>query len=191
MDIVNDTLAELVEKIRFEIGEAETAGRSRVEHAITAGRYIKEVQQRVGRGLKGWLAEHALNRATAYNYMLLAENAESVYRARHSSIRAALKMLRGKPSKSADKSEKPPHGRDAWLKMAPQERRKFLDTISKAVRQALSLTKTDNDTPSVSALAALRAINNKLEASGMDLNCIVVVVDPSLTQTRTQRRRAA
>jgi hypothetical protein len=179
-------LAALAEKIRFEIDAADAAGRNRIKHAMAGGRHLITVKVLVGRRFKGWLAEHGLNRANAYNYMLLAENAESVQRAGHSSIRAALRMLR-KPREPSAKSEKTPPNYEAWRAMRPQARQKFLDTISKALRQALSLTKDSGDVPSVSALAALRAINAKLVAVGMDLNNLTVKIDP----TTTQRRRAA
>jgi hypothetical protein len=60
-------------------------------------------------------------------------------------------------------------------------------TLSKALRQALSLQKTANDKNSISAsvAAALNAILNKLKATGLDLN------DVELTTIRAARTKRA
>jgi hypothetical protein len=219
-------LDELAEKIRIECAEATQAGRCRIDHGIAAGFFILQVQVQIGRGLKGWLAQHKINRTDAYDYMKLAQNAETVRRAGHSSIRAALRMLRGKPDKiggkTGDRTDKTgsPLTKAAWVKATVEERRRFLDaigansicealsfamraelrrrvagqqraatsplndTISKAVRQALSLQKASKpkDMPAAGVAAALNAINNKLEAGGFDLNNVTIAVDPAMTQ---------
>ena len=230
-DIVRDSakvnLDELAEKIRAEFGEAEAAGRRRIEHAIAAGEYLLKVKEQIGRGLQRWLAEHDLNRTNSYDFMTLAENEESVRRAGHSSIRAALRMLRGKSDKSAagkaggkTDTTGSPLNKATCTKATIQERQKFLDaiganslcealslalraelrrritgqqrtatsalneTISKAIRQALSLQKAAKvkNAPAPDVAATLNAINNKLEAGGFDLNNVTIAIDPAATQ---------
>ena len=60
-------------------------------------------------------------------------------------------------------------------------------TLSKALRQALSLQKTatDKDNTSASVAAALNAILNKLKATGFDLNDVEVVIRaPAVSRKR-------
>jgi hypothetical protein len=58
------------------------------------------------------------------------------------------------------------------------------ETLSKAIRQALSLQKSakSKDGPAMGVAAALNAINNKLTSVGMDLNDISVAIDPITTR---------
>jgi hypothetical protein len=60
------------------------------------------------------------------------------------------------------------------------------ETVTKAFRQALSLQKVSKpkDTPAIGIACALNAINNKLAAADLDLNNIVIVIDPIATQKR-------
>jgi hypothetical protein len=65
------------------------------------------------------------------------------------------------------------------------------DTVAKGIRQALSLQKSSKpkDEPAMGVAAALNAINKKLEAEGLDLNNIAIVIDATVTQR--QSRKAA
>lgn len=56
------------------------------------------------------------------------------------------------------------------------------EVIAKAVRQALSLQKAcGRDEPAAGVAAALNVINKKLEAAGLDLNHVTIVVDATAT----------
>jgi len=65
------------------------------------------------------------------------------------------------------------------------------ETIAKGIRQALSLQKAakPKDVPAVGVANALNGINNKLAASGLDLNHITIVIDPEATLA--QKKAAA
>lgn len=82
--------------IQRECAAADAAGHCRIDHGIEAGNHLINVKQCIGRGLRGWLAKHDLKKTQCYDFMLLALNAESVRRAGHSSIAAALRTLRAK-----------------------------------------------------------------------------------------------
>jgi hypothetical protein len=58
------------------------------------------------------------------------------------------------------------------------------EIITKAMRQALSLQKASKvkDSPAPGVAAALNAVNNKLEAGGLDLNNVTIAVDPTTTR---------
>jgi hypothetical protein len=144
-DIITDgeniNLNELAAKIRHEFGEIDAAdheikaiGHRGIGHAIAAGRYFFLVREQIGRGFRRWLAAHGFKHSTAYNYMLLAEHAETVHRDGHSSIRAALRELRAKlgPSNRSDKpkqTSESPLTKAAWTKATIDEQRRFLDSI--------------------------------------------------------------
>jgi hypothetical protein len=237
-DIITDgkniNLNELAAKIRHEFGKIDAAdheikavGHRGIGHAIAAGRYFFLVQQQIGRGFRRWLAAHGFKHSTAYNYMLLAEHAETVHRDGHSSIRAALRELRAKlgPSKRSDKpkqTHESPLTKAAWTKATIDEQRRFLDsvgadslckalslslraelrrrvsgqqaaqtsalaeTIAAGLRQVLSLQKTSKvkNMAAMGIASALNALNNKLEAAGLDLNNVAVVIDPNATQKK-------
>jgi hypothetical protein len=132
----NINLDQLAAKIRVEFGQTEAAGRDRVEHAIAAGQYLLQVKELIGRGLKRWLSERDLSRSNSYDYMKLAQNAETVRSSGHSSIVAALRMLRAKSesagsksAKTSDKSSSPLLTKAAWTKSNNEERQQFLDEI--------------------------------------------------------------
>ncbi len=137
-DIMHDSpnvniLDQLAEKIRFEFGEVNAAGRSRVEHAIAAGGYLLQVRNQIGRGFRRWLAERQLNRTDSYDFMFLAQNAESVRSSGHSSIAAALRELRAKSGRpkpcQKSKSDDPQLSKVAWAKASKEERRQFLNSV--------------------------------------------------------------
>jgi hypothetical protein len=226
-DTTDVNLDQLAAKIREECAAADMAGRAALDHGISAGKYCLQVRKQIGRGFRGWLQQHGLKKTTVYDFIKLAEHEESVRRSGHSSIAAALRMLRGKTSKSSSFSESTNKSgtnssltKAAWTKATPDERQKFLDdigadsicgalsfalraelrrrvagqqrattsalseTIAKAIRQALSLQKVTKpkDSPAPGVVSALNAINNKLEAAGLDLNNVTVVIDPIATQ---------
>ena len=144
---VKDTAFDLDEEalhIRQEIASAEDAGRYRLNHAIAAGKHLLKVQVCIKRGFRRWLQDHGLSRSTCYDYMLLAQHEESIRSSGHSSVAAALRMLRtksGKPNKSGKSSKSnSPLSKAAWTKATVEERRRFLDSIgTNAVCEALSL----------------------------------------------------
>jgi hypothetical protein len=136
--IVNETskvnLDQLATEIRREFAAAHEAGRSRVDHAIAAGKHLLKVKESINRGLRRWLEQHNFNKTDCYDFMLLARHEESVRSSGHCSVAAALRMLRtksGGPQRS-NKSNKrggSPLSKAAWTKATIDERRRFLDSI--------------------------------------------------------------
>jgi len=122
-------LDDLAAQIRRECDAAIEAGRVRIDHAIAAGKHALEAQERVGRGFRRWLQLHQLRKSTVYDYMLLARSEGSVRSSGHSSIAAALRMLRGKPKKAAEPKSKSPLSKAIWSAATIEERRRFLDSI--------------------------------------------------------------
>jgi hypothetical protein len=128
-------LAELAVEIRAEFAAANEAGRSHIAHAIAAGKKLIEardliVKERIKGGFRAWLQDAGFNKTDAYDYMVLAQSEASVRSSGHSSIAAALRMLRAKTGqKSTAKSPESPLTRAAWARATPDERRRFLDSI--------------------------------------------------------------
>jgi hypothetical protein len=135
---------ELAVRIRDELTAAETAGRTALAHGIIAGKYCLQAHDQIGRGFRRWLEQHGLKKTTCYDFMKLARHEESVRRSGHSSIAAALRMLRtkaGKPSKSKKSGTGSPLSKAAWTEATLGERQKFLDAIgADALCETLSLT---------------------------------------------------
>jgi hypothetical protein len=104
-------LQEEAAAIRREFDAANTAGRTRLEHALAAGHRLLRVNDYLKRGprqkggLRDWLRQHGFNKSDAYDFMLLARNAETARNSGHSSIHATLQMLRAKVGNSG-KSKK-------------------------------------------------------------------------------------
>jgi hypothetical protein len=128
-------------KIRGEFDAANTAGRTRLQHGIAAGFRLLKVDEYLKRGARhkggfcDWLRQHGFNKADAYDFMLLAGNAETARNSAHSSIHAILQMLRAKVGNSG-KSKKSgasgsPLSKAARTKATVQERQAFLDTIGR------------------------------------------------------------
>jgi hypothetical protein len=126
-------------EIRREFDAANTAGRTRLEHGIAAGFRLLKVDEYLKRGprqkggFRDWLRQHGFNKADAYDFMLLARNAETARNSGRSSIHATLQTLRAKVGNSG-KSKKSgasgsPLSKAAWTKATVQERQEFLDTI--------------------------------------------------------------
>jgi hypothetical protein len=105
--------------------------------------YFKRGPRQKG-GFRDWLRQHGFNKADAYDFMLLARNAETARNSGHSSIHAT-QMLRAKVGNSG-KSKKSgasgsPLSKAAWTKATVQERQEFLDTIgADSICTALSFT---------------------------------------------------
>ena len=95
-------LQEEAAAIRREFDAANTAGRTRLEYALAAGHRLLTVDEYLKRGprqkggLRDWLRQHGFNKSDAYDFMLLARNAETARNSGHSSIHATLQMLRAK-----------------------------------------------------------------------------------------------
>jgi hypothetical protein len=148
--ITNVNLDEEAAIITRECAAADATGHRRIEHAIEAGIHFVIVRDCIGRGLRAWLQKHGFRKTSCYDYMLLAENAESVRSSGHFSIVAALRMLRkksGKPTKSSkprsksgsSKSDGSPLSKASWTKATVEERRRFLDGIgANSLCEALS-----------------------------------------------------
>jgi hypothetical protein len=127
-----NVLEEHAAAIKRECCAFNAAGQSRLEHAIAAGKHVIAVQERIGHGLRRWLREYGLNKTDCYDFMLLARNEESVRSSGHTSIAAALRMLRAKSvesNKSNKKSDGSPLSRAAWTKATIGERQRFLDSL--------------------------------------------------------------
>jgi hypothetical protein len=148
-DIVRETLAVnldvLAVKIRDECAAAEMADRTALDHGINAGKHCIRVHKQIGRGFRSWLEQHGLKKTTCYDFMKLAEHEECVRRSGHSSIAAALRMLRataGKPDKSKKANASSlPLSKASWTKATVQERQNFLDAIgADSLCAALSFT---------------------------------------------------
>jgi hypothetical protein len=145
-DIVNDSsdvnvLKEHAAAIRRACRAFEADGKSQLEHAFAGGKHVIAAQDRIGRGLRAWLKDHQLSKTLAYDFMLLARNEESVRSSGHSSVAAALRMLRkanGRSKKTKNRSA--PDQISLWKRANDEERRAFLDAIGvDDFRQAMSL----------------------------------------------------
>jgi hypothetical protein len=94
----------LLALIRARCDTIEQVGRNALDHAIEAGKDARRIRDELlprkypGK-FRGWLEDHGLKRTQIYDYILLANNEESVRRAGHTSIRAALRALRARPPK--------------------------------------------------------------------------------------------
>jgi hypothetical protein len=138
-DIVNETsevnLEQLVAEIRRECAAAREAGRSRVDHAIAAGKHLLKVRERIGRGLRRWLEQHGFSKTDCYDFMLLAQHEQSVRSSGQSSIAAALRMLRAKsvgpkrPGNKTNKRDGSPLSKAPWTKATINQRQRYLDDI--------------------------------------------------------------
>jgi hypothetical protein len=95
-EAIDTVLDQAVEQVARIYDEAE---RTALDHAVAAGKKLKQARDRVGRGFRNWLAEHALKKTRAYDCILLADHEAEVSGAGHfRSIRAALKALRARPN---------------------------------------------------------------------------------------------
>ena len=125
-------LEEELTTIRCACAAADAAGRDQIEHAIKAGRHFILVRDHIGHGFRGWLHKYGLKKTVAYDYILLAENEESVRRAGHISLRAALRALpakSGKPNKTTKPNSSPtgsPFTKAAFTKLTIDGRRSSL-----------------------------------------------------------------
>jgi hypothetical protein len=114
----NFNLSELLTEIRaalravdMSLEAVDEAQSSALDHAITAGKHLKQAHDQVGRGFRGWLKKHGLKRSTCYQYMQLSD--QSVHDHRHfKSIGEALRALRAK-SKKPRVAKTPPGEIDA------------------------------------------------------------------------------
>ena len=154
-EVESTDLEALAVKIRDEYTAADKAGCARIDHAIVAGKYLRQVQGQIGRGLGGfrsWLERHNLKPTTAYNYIKLANNewqirrwlesVESVQASEHFSVEGVLRMLRpARPSSSKpDKDTKgvsgsvltPPKRAD-WTRATSEERQLYTTALIDAV----------------------------------------------------------
>jgi hypothetical protein len=116
-EIIADTpkvnLEQLAAEIRLACVAVEEAGRCALDRAIAAGKRLLQVKECIDRGLRQWLKQHGFNKTDCYDFMLLARNEESVRSSGHSSIAAALRILRAKsshPNRSSNKTNKS----DGW-----------------------------------------------------------------------------
>ena len=109
---------------------------------LTAGKHVIAMQERIGRGLRHWLRERGLSKTDCYDFALLARNEQSVRSSGHTSVAAALRMLRkssGRTSKTKAKSK--PEQISWWKRASDTERTVFLDTVGvDELRQAMSLS---------------------------------------------------
>ena len=128
-------LEQLAAEIRLDCTAVEEAGRCALDRAIAAGKRLLQVKECIDRGFRQWLKQHGFNKTNCYDFMLLARNEASVRSSGHSSIAAALRMLRAKSGHSNQSSNKPnksngsPLTKAAWKKATIAERRQFLDAI--------------------------------------------------------------
>jgi hypothetical protein len=121
---------QLAAEIRAECAAVTEAGRCHLRHAIAAGKRLLQVKECIGRGLRGWLKQQGFNKTDCYDFMFLARNEETVRTSGHSSIAAALRMLRAKSGKKASKPKpKAALTRAVWAAASIEERRHFLDSI--------------------------------------------------------------
>ena len=145
-------LQEEAAAIRRESDAANTAGRTRLEHALAAGHRLLTVDEYLKRGfhqkggLRDWIRQHGFNKSDAYDFMLLARNAETARNSGHSSIYATLQMLRTKirQLRQVEKIGRlplvPQQGR-LRPRATVQERQEFLATIgANSICTALSST---------------------------------------------------
>jgi hypothetical protein len=123
-------LEQLADEIRLDCVAVEEAGRCALDRAITAGKRLLKVRECIGRGLRQWLQQHGLSKTVCYDFILLARNEESVRSPGHSSVAAALRMLRAKSSRKASKPKaKSLLTKALWIAAGIEERRRFLDSI--------------------------------------------------------------
>jgi hypothetical protein len=204
---------EAVDKTLEAVDKAES---SALEHAIAAGKYLRQAHEQVGRGFENWLKNNGLQKSTCYQYMQLFD--QSVHgHGRFASISEALRALRADTARPSKPKKKALSAAD-FHKAGLEERRAFLDaigveelcgsmsftlraklqsrlpqfrakastlggTIAKAIQQALSLQKcSDRKGEAARGVAnCLNVINAKLEAEGLSLNNVDVVIDRSAT----------
>jgi hypothetical protein len=126
--------------IQRECAAADLAGLDRINHAIEAGKHGNKVNECIPRRFRRWLKQNGLKKSTMYNYMLLARYEESVHRSGHTSIHAALCMIRKQTP-----SNKPPKDKETlvkhWKRESEAARTEFLDEIGiDEFRLAMSLT---------------------------------------------------
>jgi hypothetical protein len=134
-DTIHGNLDEEAVIIQRECAAADAAGHARLDHAIEAGKHLLLVHNEIGRGFRAWLQAHGLKKTLAYDYILLAQHEESVRSSGHSSIAAALRMLRAKSDKKPGKSKKKsnptgsPLTKASWTKATHNEQQRFLDAV--------------------------------------------------------------
>jgi hypothetical protein len=125
--------------IQRECAAADLAGLDRINHAIEAGKHGNKVNECIPRRFRRWLKQNGLKKSTMYNYMLLARYEESVHRCGHTSIHAALCMIRKQTP-----SNKQPKDKETlvkhWKRESEAARTEFLDEIGiDEFRLAMSL----------------------------------------------------
>jgi hypothetical protein len=128
----NVNLEQLAAEIRSDCAAITEAEAGALDRAITAGKRLQQVQEQIGRGLRQWLKDHGLSKSNCYNFLLLAKNEQSVQSSGHSSIAAALRMLRAKSGSSRKASRPKPKlllTKAIWAAASIEERRRFLDAI--------------------------------------------------------------
>jgi hypothetical protein len=118
--------------IKHELDGVENCGRFDVSRAIAVGHHLLKVKPYIKRGFRRWLEKHGLKKTDCYDYMLLAKNEESVRSSGHSSVAAALRMLRVKSGRgsSSSKAKKPNETlAQHWKREKESVRAAFLDQI--------------------------------------------------------------
>jgi hypothetical protein len=126
--------------IRRECDAVDIAGLNRIEHAIEAGKHALKVNDCIPRRFRRWLKENGLKKSTIYDYMMLARHEKSVRSSGHSSIQAALRMLR--KSSASNTTSKPKESlAKHWKREQESARTEFIDEIGiDQFRMAMSLT---------------------------------------------------
>jgi hypothetical protein len=107
---VSSLIDELLADIQLECAAIDHAESGALDHAFEEGKFARRLRDLLPHkfpgGFRGLLEGRGLKKTQVYDCILLAKHEDSVRRAGHSSIRAALKALRAKPPKTkSGKSE--------------------------------------------------------------------------------------
>jgi hypothetical protein len=184
-------LTALATRIRIELQAAKTAWRNALGHALNVGQALLDAQPLVSGNWKRWLRDNcSLSVSTAQLYQQLARHRDEIEaeisRTPELSLRAARRFIK-------TKSEPAAHGKRTAASVpatdvtaAEAAAGKLGTTLTKALRTALSLQRSDK-----SPAPALAGILSKLSAKRLDLHDIAIVVRPSPRARPRLRRRAA
>jgi len=174
-------LPALADRIRAEHQAVQAAMRNGVTHALAAGDGLVQAQSQVPSGQWArWLKENCFfSVRTAQLYMQLAGNRgdieAEISRAPDLSLRAARRLISKPKSELATPGKRTTARAGAAAAVAVDTAAvKFASTLTKALRLALSLQRSEK-----SPTPALAGILSKLTAKRLDLHDIAIVVRPS------------
>jgi hypothetical protein len=193
---VEQDCIELAKRIRSEHKAAQTAMCHAVAHALKVGDLLIQAKAAVPSGTwHRWLRTHCeLSKRTALRYVQLAQHRAEIEHKiageQHLSVRAAQRLI----SKPKSETTSPGNHTDYEKRIEREDQNqaqataaaKLADTLTKALRHALSLQQSEK-----SPTNALNGLLAKLGSNKLDLHDIEIVIRQRPSARPRGRRRAA